>query len=475
MNRFVVFLGLCWAAMLVAAIDPLPLAAAEPAASWELSPYRIQLLIAVEPGGWLPRDLADELRVDLPARAAATVGGSWQFEAALAPPELRHTLLTTLADVTAERLPAEALAGDKVILLAVANVAGGCRLQARELDMTTGLWNSVVTREVAQSEQIPGAAFAAVLAAFAPLARIDAVESGTVTLRLKAGAIARRDRALPVALSGAAFRPVLVSLDAQGKLQANSAQPIDWTFLTATSGGGSVATCRIDTGLAGEPIPAHHPRRIRLALGATPTATAMRLKLVSSGASPSPLEGYEVIAQAGDTASGKSLGISDARGSVTIPPGAATVQVLLVRQGSQTLARLPIVPGLVTEIQLALADDRQRLEIETALLEVEDGLIDMAARRQALAARIKLAKKAGDADATKLTPKLRALASVEPQSAQLDQVEKSLKAADPRTQSLLQPKLDALRKLAQNLGAQSPTALLDEPKPAEPKPDEAKK
>jgi hypothetical protein len=161
---------------------------------------------------------------------------------------------------------------------------------------------------------------------------------------------------------------------------------------------------------------------------------------------------------------------------VAIPPGAATgVQVLLVRQGAQTLARLPMVPGLTAELQLSLADDRQRLEIETALLAVKDALIDLAARRQALAARIKLAKKAGDADAARLTPKLRALASVEPQSAQLDQAEKEIKGADPRTQALLQPKLDALRKLTQNLAAQSPTALLDEPKPAESKPADAKK
>jgi len=471
MNRRVVFPGLVGAACVALAI---PLVAAEPTPSWELSPYRIQLLIAVEPGGSLPRNLADELRADLPARAAAVVGGSWQLDASLAPPELRHVLLMALADVTAQRLPAEALAGDKLILLSVASVAGGCRIQARELDVATGLWNSVVTREAVQPEQIPEAALQAVLAAFAPLARIDAVENGTVTLRLKAGGIARRDRALPAVASGAVFRPVLISLDAQGKPQADSTQPIDWTFLTATSSGGSLATCRIDTGLAGEPIPAYHPRRVRLALGVTPTATATRLTLVSSGASPTPLEGYEVLAQAEAGAKSKSLGISDASGVVTIPPGAAAMQVLLVRQGSQTLARLPIVPGLAAEVQVVLADDRQRLEIETALMEVEDALIDMAARRQALAARIKLAKKAGDANAAKLTPKLRALASVEPQSAQLDQAEQALKAADPRTQALLAPKLDALRKLAKDLTAQSPTALLDEPKPAESKPDDAK-
>jgi len=474
MIRCTVFMLLLWSAAPTAVQ---PSAAAEPVTSWELSPYHIKLVIAVEPGGLLPRSLADDLQTDLPARAAAVVGGSWRLEAAQAPVELRHSILTALADVTAARLPAEALAAEKVILLAVGSSESGVRIQARELDVTTGLWNSVVTRDVAQPEQIPAAALHALLAAFAPVARIDAVEKGTATLRLKGGAIARRDRAAPLVAAGAAFRPVLVALDAQGKLQANSAQPIDWTYLTATSSGDSLATCRIDTGLAGEPIPEYHPRRARLALGVSPAATATRLKLVSSGASPTPLEGFEVVATAPDssgTTGGRSLGISDLVGVVSVPPGSTTVRILHVRQGSQTLARLPIVPGLAPEVHLALADDRQRLAIETVLLEAEDALIDLAARRQALAARIKLAKKAGDGSADKLLPKLRALSSVQQPSTLLDQAEQALKGTDARTQALLQPRLAALQKLAQELAAQSPTALLDEPKPAEAKPAEAK-
>ena len=133
---------------------------------------------------------------------------------------------------------------------------------------------------------------------------------------------------------------------------------------------------------------------------------------------------------------GKSLGLSDLSGVIVVPPGAATLRLLDIRQGSQSLARVPIVPGLAAEVRLALADDRQRLAIETALQEAEDALIDLAARRQALAARIKLAKKAGDAGADRLLPKLRGLASVESQQALISQAEKALAAADPRAQAL---------------------------------------
>ncbi|MCI0356951.1 MAG: hypothetical protein L0211_00505 [Planctomycetaceae bacterium] len=475
MIRCVLILELLLAALSLVAQ---PVNSAEPVTSWELSPYRIHLLIAVEPGGSLPRSLAADLVADLPARATTVVGGSWRLEAAEAPLELRHALVTALADVTAARLPAEFVKGDKVIVLALSSSESGVRIQARELDVITGLWNSIVTRDVAQPEQIPGAAMRALLAAFAPLARIDAVENGTATLRLKGGAIVRARHAVPLVTSGAAFRPVLVPLDAQGKLQAGSAQPIDWTYLTATTSGDALATCRIDSGLAGEPIPAYHPRRARLAVGVSPAASATRLKLVTSGASPMPLEGYEVVASAADSsgaASVQSLGISDLEGVVSVPPGSTTVRIVQVRQGTQTLARLPIVPGLAAQVQLALPDDRQRLAIDNVLMEAEDALIDLAARRQALAARIKLAKKSGDAGAERLTPKLRALASVQEPAALLDQAEQAIKGADARTQALLQPKLAALQKLAQDLAGQSPSALLDEPKPAQASPAEAKK
>jgi hypothetical protein len=445
--------------------------AADPAPSWELSPYRIHVLIAVDPGASLPRSLEADVQADLPARAATVVGGSWRLEASAAPAELRHAMLTDLADVAADRLPASALGSDKLILLAVSESDAGYQIAARELDLTTRLWNSIVTRQAAHPDQVEGTAWQTLLAAFAPLGRIDSVENGVATLRMKAGAIARRDRSPAAIAGGSVFRPVLVNSNTQGQLQPQSAQPIDWTVLTTTTSSGSTATCRIDTGLAGEAIPAYHPARARLALGVAPSQASTRLRLVADAADRPPLEGYELLAEVADPAaasSGQSLGISDQDGIVTIPPGSTVARMLVVRQGGLALARVPVIPGLAAEVVLPLADDRQRLAIDTSLSAVQDELSDLAARRQALAARIKLAKKAGDNDAAnKLTPKLRSLASVEPLTAQLDQIDKTLKASNARTQSLLQPKLDALRKLAKDLATQAPTSLLDEPKPPE--------
>jgi hypothetical protein len=467
MKRFAISLPVVVAALAVGALVAGPLNAAE---TWDLAPYRITVLIAVDPAATPLRDLASELKADLPARAAAAMGGVWQLRVQIAPVELRQTMTDRIAEVERDQLPADALKLDKVILLAVSRAGSQTAVSARELDMATDLWNMVVTRHTSQPGQIPGEAFRAVAAAFAPLARIELAEKGAATLRLKAGAIAPRDRSAVQIATGTAFRPVLVACDADGAPTAGSVQPIAWTWLSATNPGRPTLTCRIDSGAAGEPIPDYHPRRLRLALAVAPPQASTRLLLSTAGREPaetSPLEGVEVLAQAPSAAvDAEPMGISDRWGSVEIPPAkdpaAGPVQMLLIRRGASQLARLPIVPGLERELKLVLPDDRQRLAIDTLLDEAEDGLVDLAARRQALAARIKLARQANESElADKLLQQLRALTSAESVTALFSQADKLLAASDPQTQTLVKPRLDGLRKLAQELAAESPQSLLD--------------
>src|SRR5687768_2401500 len=82
--------------------------------AWEMFPYRIHVLTAVEADASLPPRLEQELSADLASRASAAVGGAWRLEVSRAPPELRHRILHALADVTSEDLPSAAKKGDKV-------------------------------------------------------------------------------------------------------------------------------------------------------------------------------------------------------------------------------------------------------------------------------------------------------------------------------------------------------------------------
>ena len=438
--------------------------------TWEMMPYRIHLLTAVETDASLPSRLEQELSSDLASRVSGVVGGAWRLETSVAPAELRHRVLHSLADVTAEELPAAAKKGDKVILLGVAASENGYVVRARELDLVTGLWNTTATRTVRQAAGLKQAALWCLLSTFAPQARIEKVEGNIVTLKLRAAALARRDANRPLFLSATVFRAVLVKSDARGAIVAGPAEPIAWTYLIPTESktSSSPFTARIETGLAGTVIPDYHPARLRLALGVSPSQDSTKVKLVAEGTA-APLEGYEVAAQepevAGKPGAVLSLGRSGPSGIVVVPPSLSAVRTLLIRHGEEVLARLPMVPGLAEEITIALADDGPRLAVESALSRIQDDLLDLVARREVLVGRIKAASTASNtasntAAADKLKDQLQRLPSVDPLLAELGKQQGAADALEGPSRQKMQAKLAEIRKLAEKLKSENPASKL---------------
>ena len=434
--------------------------------AWELLPYRIHILTAVEPSASLPPKLEQELPADLVARASAVVGGAWRLEASAAPVELRYRIMHSLGSLTAEDIAPASKKGDKVILLGIAAGESGFVVRARELDMATGLWNTTSTRIVRQAGSVKQEALSCVLSAFAPQARIEKVEDKLVTLKLRAAALARREGELPLFLVGTVFRPVLVKCDASGVIQAGPAEPIAWTYLVPTENktASSPFTARIETGLSGKVLPDYHPTRLRLALGVSPSRDSTKIKLVAEG-SAAPLEGYEVASQepevAGKSGPIVSVGRSGPDGVVLVSVGTSTLRTLLIRHGEEILARLPVVPGLAEEITISLADDRPRLAIESILNGIQDNLLDLVARREVLVSRVKAATNGGDsAGAAKLKDQLRLLPAAGLILAELDKQQRPIEALEGTARQKMQKRLAEIRKLAEKLKAENPADKL---------------
>ncbi|MGI8978026.1 MAG: hypothetical protein ACR2FY_02250 [Pirellulaceae bacterium] len=435
-------------------------------AAWEMLPYRIHLLTAVEADASLPSRLEQELSADLASRVSAAVGGAWRLEVSRAPAELRHRILHSLADVTSEILPAAAKKGDKVMLLGIASSENGYVVRARELDLATGLWNTTATHSVRQAAGVKQETLRCLLWAFAPQARIEKVDDKIVTLKLRAAALARPDANQPLLISGTVFRPVLLKCDARGAIVAAPPEPIGWTFLIPTESktASSPFTARIETGLSGAVIPEYHPTRLRLALGVSPSQDSTKVKLAAEG-DAAPLEGYEVAVQepeaAGKPGAVLSLGRSGPAGIVVVPPSPSAVRILLVRHGEEVLARLPLVPGLAEEITISLADDRPRLAVESALGRIQDDLVDLVARREVLVSRIKAASTASNtAAADKLKDQLQKLPSVDPLLAELAKQQQAADALEGPARQKMQAKLAEIRKLAERLKSENPASKL---------------
>ena len=443
--------------LLAGVIAPVLVRPAAGQSVWELTPYRVRLLVAFAPAPELTPRLRADLITDLVDRAEALVGAAWNVTAAPAPPHLQPAMTSAIESVKLESLPEDALESDKVMLLAVSWVADGCRVTARELDVATQLFSAPVSRPVSQLGKLRDAALGVIFEAFAPLARVENVDKQQVELRLRASALPLRDEALMLVEPGDVFRPVIRYHDRQGNLRNDGQgnvilpKPVPWTFCTVQQVTPGRLECRLQTGLR-SPLSGRRRGRVQqLALAVVPPGKPSRVTLKSRGASKRALAGYEVYARPPDSKNSALLGRTDRQGRITVPPGESLLRVLLVRSGSELLARLPIVPGLQPEYTAEVADDDRRLQAEGSVNGLREQLIDLVTRREVLFARARTRIKAGKLDeAEKLIQQLQRLQKSEYELGRmLDLQRRGARADDPGVQRKIDALFDDTQQLFQ--------------------------
>jgi len=407
---------------------------------WELTPYRVQLIVALPRTAELGPRVEADLKNDLVGRVDAVVGAAWDVTPAEADPRLRHRLSAAIETITIGLLPEESTKSDKVILLGVDGGPAGSQVVAREFDVRTQIFGTTVRLPLWQPAKLRDTAFEAVREAFAPLAQVVRTPEKEVRLRLRAAGLPPRDPDLVLAGTGDVFQPLIRYNDRQGKLRRVAVIP--WTYLTIEGETAAGFECRVHSGLR-SPLSERRRGRIeQLALAVNPPERPTRLSLQSrTEPEGAPLAGYTVHAKPPDSKTTVLLGYTDSRGSIEVPPADHPLRILLVKNGGQLLARLPIVPGLMPEVTASITNDDQRLEFEGFVIGLQERLIDLVTRREVLLtwgrARLK-AKKLSEAD--ELINQLQDLQSRAEFGRILATQRKRVLAADP----LVQRKIDAL-------------------------------
>jgi len=369
----------CGAAALTALIACTRPAAADEQQVWELTPYRIQLIVAFARGAELTPQLQADLRAYLAERIDALQGAAWDVAIVPAARSLQPTMTTAIESITVASLPEESLKFDKVMLLAVSPSAGGYQATAREFDVRTATWSTPVSRPVRQLFKLRDAALTAVFRAFAPLAKISGVRDGQAVLRLRAAALPPRDRDLKPVQPGDVFLPVV-------RRAGNERLPdrilrIPWTFCTVEEITPEEVRCRLDSGLR-SPLEGRRSAHVEvLALGVSAPQRPTTLVLQSAAEPPQAISGYDVYVARAGAQQPAFLGRTDRQGQLLVPPVEKPLRVLLVRYGSEQVARLPLVPGLQPRLVATLPHDERRIEVEEFFSGLEDDLIDLAARR----------------------------------------------------------------------------------------------
>jgi hypothetical protein len=306
-----------------------------------------------------------------------------------------------------------------------------------------------VLRPVWQPDKLRDVAFDAVLEAFAPVARIeDVLEDKQVLLRLKASALPPRDDRLSFVRPGDVFRPVVRRNDRDGNIRGINA--IEWTYLVVEQMDRQPINCRLYSGFP-KPLSGRRRGRIEmLALRVVPPHGSSTLVLQSRSEDKQPLAGYHVYSHPPGVRNTVLLGPTDRRGQLRIPPAADPLRVLLVRNGTDTLARLPIVPGLQPKFFAPIANDDQRLEVEGFITGLQEELVDVVTRREVLLTRTRARIEKGELpEASKLVEELRTLQTADDFGQKLNSAQKQsrYRADDPVRQAKIERLFQDTRKL----------------------------
>lgn len=423
--------------------------------SWELSPYRIELCVIVEPSARLAPQLETQLAAQLTAGARASQDGLWQVTANQqhATPRSRLLRELPLADPpsgTPGKEPAVETDKDidKVIFITIREQTGGFQITAREWDVVTRLWNIPVKRETVQAGRIAAEALAALQDAFGPVGRVEEQNKGVVTLRLRGGSLARRDGTYLTPDRRMVYRPVIVRTDRNGSPLAESATVIPWAYFVpqntpGTTAARSVIKCDFHGAVDKNAFPEYHPLQLRLAVGLARSTEPIRLQVVDQESPNPPLEGLTIASRDFAAAAGEKLTLrgTTARDGRFVISGSGPIWVMIISSGEPLEAR-PLIPGLQSEWQIPVLNDRKYLQLAAALAEFHDDSLDLLVRATLLQNRLQQAVQARDiALGTRLVQESRVLASNIRLPDRLAEIERQVAAADEATRVRLQPSL----------------------------------
>ena len=437
LTKLLVALALAWASAAMAADRSV----------WPLTPYRVEVYVAVAAELPAAPRLETALCADLATRIEAVIGAPWNATVSSAPPKLRDALLHGLTGLQSDQVPLPPPEVDKLLLVAVTAVPGGMRVTARDFDVRTRTLSPAVARPVWQLGALGDAALDAMLSAFAPLARIERVDKDQMFLRAKASALPPRDRNLALVREGDVFRPIIRYNDRDNKFRRTA--PARWSFCPVEKVSPDEVRCQIYSGMRSELTTKGRGRIEPLALKVVPPSGSTLLLLQSKSEPKTPLAGYEVYTHPpGQKTALTLVGRTDRQGRLVVSPGQDLLRVLLLKNGNANLARLPIVPGLEPRLTAVIPNDDQRLGAEGFILGLREEVTDVYVRRKILMMRIhsRIEKKQFD-QAAAFFDALRGLPTAEQFNMRLAHEQDRLASTDPSVQRKINTLLSDTRLL----------------------------
>ncbi|NOZ40949.1 MAG: hypothetical protein GXP24_12095 [Planctomycetes bacterium] len=380
---------------------------------WELSPYRVQLHLAVDDSYRPQPELGPRLVADLQQQIRATIYPLWTTKITLATGPEKQRLLTQLD--TLEKNPAGnfdveklTLGCDKQIFVIVVSTPLGMTLKSRELDCTTRRWGAVQQRQVRQAWMLSTQCLDLVCQTFSPLATIRPIQGDdkekaqalnkNVLLRFRGSDLPQQTDLSFLTVPGEAYQPLMVRTSSSGEVKADSIRDIPWTYLTLGEKKEDGWHAAVHTGTR-RPFGVRRRGRIEhLALAIRKPTGTTKVRFHARHDATQGLSGYEVFRREPNAIDSQPMGLTDTVGAVEVLPGESVVTLLFLRSEGQLLAKVPVVPGAKPVIEVPIADDTARLRAQASLTSLTERLIDTVAQRNILIARVRDRIKNGNLD-----------------------------------------------------------------------------
>lgn len=418
-------------------------------ASWEYSPYANKVWLVTDGSPRLEEAVLDAKR-ELPAWSDSRMLYVWDLAVNAAPEKMAARVREGFDGLTAVEilsLQPKCLEGDKLFLVLLQDGGGDIDIQVCEVDCRTRNVGVAVSRKASSLNLVVPTIAELLIKAFSPTTKIETIEDVAVKTRLRAGGMIVDPQSPALVEAGQVLVPVIRRDDRNGDPMKNGILPLAWTVLSVKTRLDSLLVCELTSGFrTGIPTKVG-ARTVRYAVLAKPQLESTHVVLRSRGRGQL-LAGYEVFSRADADSEAQLLGVTDWRGSIEIPSTNGELMVLIVKNGNQLLARLPLVPGYQGEAIATTIEDDARLEAEGFVQSFQGRIMDLVARREILASRMRkrIEEKKFD-DAAKLLEEFRTLENRADLKKTIDVQQQAITSKDKLTQARIDKLIGNANKL----------------------------
>jgi len=281
---------------------------------------------------------------------------------------------------------------DKQAYLRIKSTPDFLRVEAREWDIRTGTAFGYGVRTVSKDSELPDAVFQTILTGFSPVAAVEQVLQNKVILRVRGGELIPERFSPPMIEEGRIFVPFLRVWNQSGQIE--TIRSIPWTVLHVDSVQQSRVECSLETGIRNPLTVRRRGRSEQIAILPQLEKKSTRLLIqprtqASSESASSFTAKYVIFEKTPDDEKGGVLGETNARGEFIVPYSSdSPIRRLLVREGDMLIARLPLIQGWKATMPILVPDDEVRIAAESALMGIQEEVIDQITLRMILRARI---------------------------------------------------------------------------------------